>query len=409
MIVIHYPTAFRSLNEFIDRYNQSSLKQQRLHSSAVLTAKELIRIYGISLLKANGCSSVSEDNLPSLQTNNVQLSKLVKCSTRTIQRHLIKLKKAGFILKKIFHGSNSNYELFINPKILLIKQSIDAEKVKIKLEEISRKAAENDVKLEDLSFEKTKCPHTYDRNNRYINNILIEVEKNFKSDISEPKGYGGDQRGYTGEIAENIFEKEPERAETGEIVSRVEKPESLNLPCDEAREDSLNLYVSLFWMMCRNLLYKQSDLTERQIQIARQLIRKLYEPVTTEKLGNTHQHYIARIALVSKYLKKDPSRYVPLPYIYFDTSNPNGFIGTRKWYYDDKRRKLDVLRELTLSRLIRKYQNNEKKSNSKQKQPLQLFRECENTIGKFGDPSLTERFHAAVLQYETYKQITYAS
>ena len=406
MIVIHYPTAFKALNSFIDQYNDEVENgKQRLRTGTVMTAKELIRIYGISLLKASGTMEIKPDHLPTLQTNNVQLSKLVKCSTRTIQRHIIKLKKAGFILKKIFHGSNANFELLINPNILFTKQSIDVNKVKTELKTVFLKSKLHAVDTGISEAVKTNCPHTYSGNNRNINNILITVHNRFTID-GNSRGY---IEGYTGEIAPEPSKATEKTPETGEIASRAEKSENLNLSPDPARDNSLNLYVSLLWMMSRNLLYRHTDLTDNQVLIAKKLIRKLYDPVSTARLHLTHQHYSDRIALVAKYLKRDPSRFVPLPYKYFDTSNPTGFLGTKKWYYDDRKRKQEVLRELTLSRLIRKYQNNEKKPAKDQKQPLQLFRECENTLGKFGDPNIVQRFHAAVLHYETYSEISYTN
>src|SRR4051812_9582070 len=109
MIVIHYPTAFKALDCYIDTYNEcAENRKDKLRTGAVMTAKELIRIYGISLLKANGSKEIVAENLPTLQTNNMQLAKLVKCSSRTIQRHVLKLQSAGIITSKIFHGSNSN-------------------------------------------------------------------------------------------------------------------------------------------------------------------------------------------------------------------------------------------------------------------------------------------------------------
>ena len=110
MIVIHYPTAYKALDCFIDLFNEKAEKStQRLRTGAVMTAKEIIRIYGISLLKANGYQEVNKEKLPSLQTNNKQLAKLVKCSSRTIQRHILKLRSAGIVTNKIFHCSNSNF------------------------------------------------------------------------------------------------------------------------------------------------------------------------------------------------------------------------------------------------------------------------------------------------------------
>lgn len=426
MIVIHYPTAFKALDRYIDDYNaKTESKTDRLRSSTVMTAKELIRIYGISLLKANGSQEIQANKLPTLQTNNVQLAKLVKCSTRTIQRHIIKLRQSGIITGKIFHGSNSNYEVLINPNILLVKQKLSVDKANQDLQQALILARQNEAKSSLLTFQKTNCPHTYSSNTRNINNIIIGVCNSFKitsqgignnfQRSSLPltnENFGSNARGYTGgntgEIAlENFKSQEKKLKEAGEIASRASDLKII--PPDSARDNFLNLYVSLLWMTARNLLYKTVDLTDRQVLIGKNLIRKLYEPVATEKLSNTHQHYVERIVLVSKYLKKDPLRYVPLPYRYFDKNNPTGFVGTKKWHKADQLRKREVERELTLSRLIRKYQNNEKKPQIHKKQPLQLFRECENTIGKFNDPVLTERFHAAVLNYESYRQITYTN
>lgn len=430
MVVIHYPTAFKALDCFIDTYNETMEKStDRLRTGAVMTAKELIRIYGISLLKTNGCKEVDKDNLPTLQTNNRQLAKLVKCSSRTIQRHIIKLQAAGIVTSKIFHGSNSNYEVLINPKILLIKEKQPVENLKKQFREALSHIPQNTLKSDFSKIQKTNCPHTYPGNTgNKKNNIIIAVDNPL------PKIPGNDNRsslsltneiftgnnpcnspGDTGEIAKVVSEKQEKNIEkkfedAGEIASRADQSGDRNVPPDPARDNSLSLYVSLLWLMARNLLYKEVDLTEQQILTAKKLIRKFYEPVSTQNLPNVHQHYIERISLVAKYLKKDPvNRYVPLPYRYFDTNNPKGFVGTKKWHQDDQLRKKEVERELTLSRLIRRFQNNEKKDNTRKISPLQLFRECENTIGKFNDASLTQRFHAAVLQHETYRQISYTN
>ena len=167
MIVIHYPTAYKALDCFIDTFNERAAhKKDRLRTGAVMTAKELIRIYGISLLKANGCQEIKEEELPPLQTNNKQLAKLVKCSSRTIQRHILKLHSAGIITGKVFHGSNSNFELLINPKILLVKQKLTVDKAQKQFREQIERAEQNHLKSTFLKFSKTNCPHTYSSNTR---------------------------------------------------------------------------------------------------------------------------------------------------------------------------------------------------------------------------------------------------
>ncbi|MGB3947135.1 MAG: hypothetical protein WBM13_04070 [Bacteroidia bacterium] len=419
MILIHYPTAYKALNCFIDVYNDKAEKStDRLRTGAVMTAKEIIRIYGVSLLKANAVQQVDQNNLPSLQTNNKQLSKLVKCSSRTIQRHIAKLQAAGIITNKIFHGSNSNFELWINPNILLIKQKLSVDKLKKDLQEALDRTKKNDLKSTLSPVQKTNCPDTYPSNNSYKrNNIIIDVDNSQRSSLSltseiDTSYDTGNITGNTGEIAQVFSEKqknseEKKFQEAGEIASRADKISDRNVPPDPARDNSLNLYVSLLWLMARNLLYKNTFLTDRQVLIAKKLIRKFYDPVSTSQLSTVHQHYVERISLVAKYVKKDPEHsFVPLPYRYFDTNNLKGFVGTKQWHQADQQRKKEVEREIVLSRVIRKYQNNLKKNTAYKKPQLQLFRECENTIGKFNDASLTQRFHAAVLQHETYQQLS---
>lgn len=189
--------------------------------------------------------------------------------------------------------------------------------------------------------------------------------------------------------------------------SRVGKSGRLNAEQEAARDHSLLLYTGLFWLTARNLLYKQKDLTHSQVLIAKKLIRKLYDPVPTHRLSQVHSHYIARIALVSKYIQRNPTkRYVQLPNRYFDTKNAAGFVGTKKWYLAELRRRRETERELVVTRTIRKYQQNETKDPVHRKPQLQLFRECENTVGKLNDPEMTQRFHAAVLHHETYRLLS---
>lgn len=423
MIVIHYPTAFKALNEFIDQFNAKTEKGiNRLRTGAVMTAKEIIRIYGISLLKANGVRQVDPANIPSLQTNNKQLAKLVKCSPRTIQRHILKLQQVGIIKATLFHGSNSNYELWMNPQILLIKQKQPVDKVNEQFHRSLEAAKQKESGSINSVLQTTNCPHTYSCNtSNKRNNIIIAVNTvdkkrsslplTIKNQASYATGDTGNTTGNTGEIAKVEIEKQKKFSEknveeAGEIASRADQSEHRNVVSDPARDNSLKLFVGLFWLMARNLLYKNVDLTDNQVQIAKKLIHKLYEPSTAENISNFHQAYTERISIVYKYLQRDPKRFVPLPYIYFDLQNPYGFIATKEWHKKHLERKKEIECELALSRSIRKYTNNEKQDPIKQKSPMQLFRECENTLGKLGGTTLSDRFCAAVIEHETFRNIS---
>ena len=207
MAIIQYSTAFNALDSFVQAHNSNQKDlSSHIRQAMILTAREIIKIYSLSLLKANSIKAVDFQNLPPLKTNNVQLAKRAKASTRTIQRHLKRLIEANVITKKIWHGSNFGYELFINPNILLIAGVKAVDKPKNDLKTEKSKHTDNQFFKKDRA---PTCPHTDTSNNGYINNIIIGVNK-LKTDASSlplTSGYesrnatGNTLTGYTGKTA----------------------------------------------------------------------------------------------------------------------------------------------------------------------------------------------------------------
>ncbi|WP_407264918.1 hypothetical protein R5N98_12685 [Tenacibaculum maritimum] len=407
MAIIQYSTAFNSLDNYVLNYNaQSQVLSSHIRQAMILTAREIIKIYSLSLLKANSIKAVDFQNLPPLRTNNVQLAKRARASTRTIQRHLNRLIEANIITKKIWHGSNSGYELFINPNILLIGGLKAVNKPKKESKTEKSKPTDNQF------FKNTRttiCPHTDTSNNGYINNIIIGVN-NLKTDVSSlplTSGYASRNAtsnnftGYTGKIdpKKNIDAGEIERIkrvtkQTGAEISEISK----------ARSASLSMYVNSLWKLARNTLYKDHYLTQSQVKKAKELLFLWYNPVSDKKLADVHQVYVERIGIVQKYIAKDPEkRFVQLPNKYFDPKNTSGFTGTRNWYYQQKKREFEVQMKLILHAQIRRFLSNEKKETAKQKPRLALFRSCETRLGKLGKPELVSEFHASVLNHSTHK------
>ncbi len=411
MAIIQYSTAFNALEGYVNQHNASTKDlSSHIRQAMILTTQEIIKIYSISLLKANSIAAIDLQNLPPLKTNNLQLAKRAKASTRTIQRHLKRLMEANIITKKIWHGSNSGYELFINPNILLIGGVKAVNKPQKELQSEKLKPTENQF------FKNTKtttCPHTDTSNNGYINNIIISVDKLKTKASSLPLTNGYESRnatgntftGYTGKIdptkkndAGEIERKSRATDQTSAEISEV----------DQARSASLSFYVKSLWKLARNTIYKDHYLTQSQEKTALKLLHLWYEPVSDRQLQNVHEVYVSRLGIVQKYIAKDPTkRYVQLPDKYFDPKNPSGFTGTRIWYQKQKKREYEVRLKLILQAQIRRFLNNEKKETAKQKPRLELFRSCETRIGKLGQPELLNAFHTSVLNHSTHTYLQF--
>ncbi len=422
--------AFKALDSYIEQYNEVVDKSQTIKASMIHTAQAIIKVYGRFLIKANVDKNIDIEKLPALRTNNPQLATLTKSSSRTIRRHIIRLIDAGIITNKLFRGSNSGFELLINPKILLATERLTVEEAKILLElrlnPLFSNTTENQVDTRNM---RTKCPDTDSSNNRYYkNNLLIDVDKSASCQQQDTTGYDsgnitsnntGNSKRCSAAVRNGLNDfngndtGKPLTGNTGEKVSKIvegagekvpkkrAEAKKLDLKAQaeaEARGTSLNFYVSMLWTLAKNVLYRDVFLTDRQEEIAKKLLLKWYEPVSTHQLSTVHQIYVERIGLARKYIEKDPQRrFVQLPYQYFNPENQNGFAGTKQWYNKHMKRRHEVHVNMVLNRQIKKFLNNEKKEPHKQKPALALFRECEQRIGKLGDPVLVEQFHAAVL------------
>ncbi len=430
MIVINYSTSFKALDNYIKKHNDSTDQlSEKVRQGASSTAKDIIRIYGLFLVKANGIKEIDTENLPPIRTNNVQLSKMGNASPRTIQRHIIRLQEAGIITNKIWHGSKSGYDLFINPNILLARCRKTQKEVEKSLDMALKQSTDNDLLIE---INTTTCRHTDSCNNSYKSNNLLKAGDNLKS--SEQIETTGNDSGYktgnnfkrsslsltaesstgydtgnkkTGNTGEKLAKKIEDAGEKVRKRAKNQRSGEVKSPeIDSARSASLNLYVSLLWGFAKSFLYANVYLTERQEEIGKKLIYDWYKPVATHNLSKVHQIYIGRMGLVRKFIDKDPEkRFVQLPFKYFDINNPNGFAGTKKWWAAHEKRKKEVREKLILHAQIRRFINNQQKEASKQKPPLQLYQECETRVGKLGDPLLLEQFHAAILNPNIHQHL----
>ena len=417
MIAISYSAAFKALDNFIKTHNeQADHLSDRVRQSNVSTAQSLIRIYGVSLTKANKKEQLTLDNLPSLETSNAHLASICNTSTRTIQRHIKKLLEVGIIDRKKWHGSRAKYELWINPKILLASEILSSSEAKILVQEAFINAIETTENQSETKKQTPKCPHRESGNTGYKNNTIIDVDNSLIPDekvINPPEKTGDtskrreqkltnlpDESGNTlsgntgGKVIKNIQEAGGKKRK---LWAEVENRE-MNAPDDLTRTASLiEDYVSMFWILARNVLYADRQLTQWQVDNAKKLIRKLYEPVQLSALPAVHSHYLARISWQAGCLKRGAgTRFVLLPHQYFDTNNPYGFIGTKIHYLRHLQKKKELRNKLITSNQIRRYANNLKKPPHKQLPLIPLYQVCEQRVTSLDNPQLLAEFHLAV-------------
>ncbi len=393
---IDYGQSFLKLSAFIAHSNASkTFLAKQLRQPVIATAKELIRIYGLALLKARDTVLLSIENLLSLCSNNTQLSKLLVCSPGTIQHHISKLIETDVITHKKWHGSNNSYELWINSEVLFINGVKAIKKPQKGLQNQKTEQIENQIFKNTIT---SICHHTdTSYNSRNINNILIDAHKNVSS-LSLLSGRTGNTAGHTREkVSKKILtRKKVLKRDTRQADAQVLSQQSTS------RSTFLKGFVDFFWELAKETLYKDEFLLEYQVQQAKELLLKWYTPVESSELERVDMIYRQRLELVKKFISKDlAKRFIPPPFLYFDPTNKNGFAGTRAWWKAHQRRKAQAKLKGITHAQIRLFLNNENKPTCKQKPRIELFRSCESRISKGNRPKLLHAFYSAVLTRDT--------
>ncbi len=444
MNIIHFSTVFKRLDQFVKIHNSNSdTLSNHLRQPMVATAKEIIKIYAVSLLKTNKIEPLDLDNIPPLETNSAQLAMMTNVCARTIRRHIRRLLEANVLTEKVFKGRKANYELRFNLDILLINSEKPVYKTEIAVPNQENESTENQFFKTSI---RTSCPQPNSSNNSYINNVIIAVHKklkwsslsltspNFSSNdsgnkfsryveeegakqINEPGTHGTpgarknipkdakfieNENSNSYDFQNNDVEEEGQSKEV-----RKQAKDIVSMP-ETSCFSSLNLYVDSLWKLSKTTIYKNTFLTENQELIAKELLRLWYEPVAEHKLEKVHTIYVERIELVCKYLAKDSeNRFVQLPHQYFDPTNKYGFTGTKAWYETQMRSKQKTRLKLILHAQIRRFIDNENKHTAKQAPRLQLFRECEKRILNLNTPELTSQFYASISNKTSFNYSQY--
>ena len=436
--IINYRTAFRQIDDFIQGYNQDKpLKKDQLGLPEMVLSKELVKIYSAFLSKTAKTSKHS-DKAVTLRTNNVQLSKRLHRSTRSVKRYMVKLQAAGFITNKIFHGSNSSYEVQLNDHFLFpvtrLENPFDATGITFS------------SKSEDTPppnfYNLQNCPHTetFHHNNisesTEINKIIYHppVEKteissqnvknkDFKT-LSIDEKYGENAKivpkneDFTAENCENGPDKQnvAQKAEPvhnppnlahipdfGENFAKKDK--NLVVPPKYSLSSNKQFLVSMLWLTASRLLYSNLELTDRQISKGKDGIADFYRDVPEKMTREVHNRFVRAIIQTRQYVNRsnrkrlnDKKRFVLMPEQYFDIKNPWGFTGAIEWDKKWQVNKIAITNERKFKRALAKYYGQLSKGVVG---PIEAMRKAEQAIGKLHDPVLMQRFYEIILQHKT--------
>lgn len=92
--------------------------------------------------------------------------------------------------------------------------------------------------------------------------------------------------------------------------------------------------VDSAWNFAYNALWGMTIFSSKEIETSK---ARIYEYLTLSKISRkAFLSFCQRVLLARQYITQVKGRYIPLPSVWFDKDNANGFVVTRKWFSEIK-------------------------------------------------------------------------
>ncbi|MGH1435489.1 MAG: hypothetical protein ACRBG0_13650 [Lewinella sp.] len=384
------------LRPLINQYNQGRPLREQLRSAHIKLAEHILNLYYARLSTAQGAGSrvlLPGQPLPTLRTSNGALANEMSSCKRTIINLRQRLEDAGIIAYAAWHGTNSSYELDINPMAMHLQTkqvSDNHNSLFFSVEVKTLRHIETGNLLQDTNklINKSGAPSPTGTDNQSFT-VIKDVE-NTQNVWKEPKE---PVENAASESAQDTFRQGNETIEIrtrdqGQELSppssaappRWEPAETLPGDLQEAlshiedikdRNEAERIGRSV-WAYAHQVLFSDkwlSDNVKREAQIAiTEYLAWYNQPGGYQKAKIILRR---RIRMVRGWLDRDPAlkkqklgdldsvrptRWIPLPNKYFDMRNEHGFHKTQQWYNDSQAAKIKSQRDEALNRAMDQYE-----------------------------------------------------
>lgn len=411
---------------FVRTYTSGSTKTiayrpKRINASTKATAEHLVKAYVKEYYKT--ISTIGDaaftDGLPSLTTNGVQIAAWRSFSDRTSRNHLATLRDAKIVSDYKFHGSEADFEVWINPEILFDCPQMEADQQKL-----------STITAQVLAQSDKNFPHrvtvTYSNKDIEIDNV-----SNKHSDIQKAES----QAVSHGDIHGDTEQQQPDEGKTPTLEANVTVGHCDNQGgrgtaarkrrhqerTDAQKQAIFEGFLHSFWLYAKQLLYPSRDFQPWQEELALATIRRSvyhhFEPEIAEKEWDNYQKELyQRIEMVSSYYAKHPNKFIPEPYAwgregagYFDWENERGFRATAQWLRNSQQLYRMHYTRQVVSRAIRALQKHRCGTAPAKLQKLtylEAYRTIEQSLQRFGEAVL-DRFKALAITVGQDKPVVF--
>ncbi|MEO0876091.1 MAG: hypothetical protein AAFY48_15950, partial [Bacteroidota bacterium] len=373
---LHLANSKKLLRKYINQYNsqftgKGSLKYKLRASHIKLAEHLLVLYYGTLRGQQRSRAGVLRggEPLPTLRTSNGALAAEMGVCKSTIMNLRVRLRRAGLIAYKAWHGTNAPYELDLNPMVMFLRDQ--SGRWKGNLNGLFFSCS---VKTLDHTVSGTQYPEYPDQDTKKERNKSGEAEASMHEDASAKNGEAeassaSDQdtgSGYTANVTDFGQSHQGEDQDTSPPDLRgTPPPERFPVSLEEAighlsPQDQLKVKhaATLCWSKAEATIYRDEWLSDGQKEAGRiALAEYLARCVHPKRYAAARGEIQERIDMVFEWLRAKEKRFVLLPRYYFDIRNAakGGFLHTESWMRAKQVRRYRRSRRTAVTKAVNKY------------------------------------------------------
>lgn len=102
----------------------------------------------------------------------------------------------------------------------------------------------------------------------------------------------------------------------------------------EERKTAIAGLTATAWSFAYSSLWNCTQFSEKEVEAAKERIREFLH--LSREPQKAFSIFCQRVLLARYYVTKNPGRYIPLPSVWLDRANAQGFAGTKSWYEEIK-------------------------------------------------------------------------
>lgn len=384
---LDFTKSFHKLKELFEAYNQVlkvekpyQYKKLSLKSTHLETMKEILRFYGAYLYR-NKKYELPQDRRFWITNTGIAKNKLQHRST--IYRHILILQESGILTNKIFHGSDCGIEVEIHKYILIYKNTIQQSRQWIQQELLlidQNTKVNYDIVATCKDNDSGNFPETYN-----INKNCEKVQnKDFNTDHHETLSKKQGSKVFVWNYNE-----------TKETIEQKQETITPRAGSDATLIPAINQYTDRAWDFSKKILYPSQTFAANEITLTKTYISEYFSLISKAGFKNNVDRLFyelcERVLLARKYIDRSPSRFIPVPWTWFDKHFSGGFTGTLPWLKiaQEKRKHLKNQYQ-NLSELCRLYKSYSLSLS------VASYKTTESKVKEIGDESLTKLYYGCV-------------